>query len=250
MKMTKNLTHIAAEVEFEPAMTADELQAVFAQNGVQGFAAELDIAERTEEHVQMVSLESFLAFAKASGLSAVTYDVTYFPHADDTEVEYQLKQLARDLEISVEVIRDVCADEIAEYIKRDAERDASLPVHSIVECYTGGTAFAWYGMNPYPRLKRVVLSKLAKGGKKAEKAFVLRASKAQVDYLGDYQDPTEGPCGFGCAALGALRATHGPNGANRVGWHRNEVPSRDVPAYTRKGGPRICESRMPGLHCF
>ena len=183
MKMTKNLTHIASSVEFEPAMTEEQLEAVFAQNGVTGFPAELDIAERTEEHVQMVSLEKFIAFAKASGLSAVTYDVTYFPHADE---EYQLKQLARDLEISVEVIRDVCADEIAEYIKLDAERDASLPVHSIVECYTGGTAFAWYGMNPYPRLKRVVLSKLAAGGKKAEKAFVLRASKAQVDYMGDY----------------------------------------------------------------
>ena len=176
MKMTKNLTHIASSVEFEPAMTEEQLEAVFAQNGVAGFPAELDIAERTEEHVQMVSLEKFIAFAKASGLSAVTYDVTYFPHADEAEVEYQLKQLARDLEISVEVIRDVCADEIAEYLKLDAERDASLPVHSIVECYTGGTAFAWYGMNPYPRLKRVVLSKLAAGGKKAEKAFVLRAS--------------------------------------------------------------------------
>ena len=175
MKMTKNLTHIASKVEFEPAMSEEQLEAVFAQNGVAGFPAELDIAERTEEHVQMVSLEKFIAFAKASGLSAVTYDVTYFPHADEAEVEYQLKQLARDLEISVEVIRDVCADEIA-----------SLPVHSIVECYTGGTAFAWYGMNPYPRLKRVVLSKLAAGGKKAEKAFVLRASKAQVDYMGDY----------------------------------------------------------------
>ena len=186
MKMTKNLTHIASSVEFEPAMTEEQLEAVFAQNGVAGFPAELDIAERTEEHVQMVSLEKFIAFAKASGLSAVTYDVTYFPHADEAEVEYQLKQLARDLEISVEVIRDVCADEIAEYIKLDAERDASLPVHSIVECYTGGTAFAWYGMNPYPRLKRVVLSKLAAGDKKAEKAFVLRASKAQVDYMGDY----------------------------------------------------------------
>ena len=186
MKMTKNLTHIASSVECEPAMTEKQLEAVFAQNDVAGFPAELDIAERTEEHVQMVSLEKFIAFAKASGLSAVTYDVTYFPHADEAEVEYQLKQLARDLEISVEVIRDVCADEIAEYIKLDAERDASLPVHSIVECYTGGTAFAWYGMNPYPRLKRVVLSKLAAGGKKAEKAFVLRASKAQVDYMGDY----------------------------------------------------------------
>ena len=126
MKMTKNLTHIASSVEFEPAMTEEQLEAVFAQNGVTGFPAELDIAERTEEHVQMVSLEKFIAFAKASGLSAVTYDVTYFPHADDAEVEYQLKQLARDLEISVEVIRDVCADEIAEYIKLDAERVGDL----------------------------------------------------------------------------------------------------------------------------
>ncbi len=186
MKITKNLTHIATAVEFEAAMTEEQLQAVFAEQGVQGFVAELDIAERTEEHVQMMSLDTLLAFAKASGLTAVTYDVTYFPHADEAEVEYQLKQLARDLEISVDVIRDVCADEIAEYIRLDAERDADLPVHSIVECYTGGTAFAWYGMNEYPRLKRVILSKLAQGGKKAERAFVLRASKAQVDYMGDY----------------------------------------------------------------
>ena len=85
MKMTKNLTHIASSVEFEPAMTEEQLEAVFAQNGVAGFPAELDIAERTEEHVQMVSLEKFIAFAKASGLSAVTYDVTYFPHADEAE---------------------------------------------------------------------------------------------------------------------------------------------------------------------
>ena len=186
MKMTKNLTPIASTVEFEPAMTEEQLEAEFAQNGVAGFPAALDIAERTEEHVQMVSLEKFIAFAKASGLSAVTYDVTYFPHADEAEVEYQLKQLARDLEISVEVNREVCPDEHAQTHTLDAERDASLPVLSIVECYTGGTAFAWYGMNPYPRLKRVVLSKLAASGKQAEKAFVLRASKAKVDYMGDY----------------------------------------------------------------
>ena len=187
MKMTKNLTHIASSVEFEPAMTEEQLEAVFAQNGVAGFPAELDIAERTEEHVQMVSLEKFIAFAKASGLSAVTYDVTYFPHADDAEVEYQLKQLARDLEISVEVIRDVCADEIAEYIKLDAERDASLPVHSIVECYTGRhrVRVVRHESVSAPEA-RGALRKLAAGGKKAEKAFVLRASKAQVDYMGDY----------------------------------------------------------------
>lgn len=48
MKMTKNLTHIASSVEFEPAMTEEQLEAVFAQNDVAGFPAELDIAERTE----------------------------------------------------------------------------------------------------------------------------------------------------------------------------------------------------------
>ena len=51
MKMTKNLTHIASSVEFEPAMTEEQLEAVFAQNDVAGFPAELDIAERTEEDI-------------------------------------------------------------------------------------------------------------------------------------------------------------------------------------------------------
>ena len=186
MKMTKNLTHIASSVEFEPAMTEEQLEAVFAQNGVAGFPAELDIAERTEDHVQMMSLDGLLGFAKASGLSAVTYDVTYFPHADDAEVAYQLRQLARDLEISAEVIRDVCAAEIQEYLALDAKRDAGLPVHSIVEAYTGGTAFAWYGMSDYPRLKRFILRKLAQGGQKAKHSFIMRASKAQVDMLDEY----------------------------------------------------------------
>lgn len=186
MKITTNLTHIATAVEFEPAVTEDALKAKFEEFGVQGFEAELDIAERTEDHVQMVSLDTLLGFAKASGVAAVTYDVTFFPHADDAEVEYQLKQLARDLEIAPEVIRDVCSDEIAEYLKLDAERDASAPVHSIVEAYVGGTAFAWYGINDYPRLKRVILRKLAQGGQKVKRAFVLRASKAQVDMVEDY----------------------------------------------------------------
>lgn len=186
MKITSNLTHIATEVELEAAKNADELQAAFAAQGLPGFPAELDIAERTEDHVQMLSLEKLLGFAKASGLSAVTYDVTYFPHADDAEVAYQLRQLARDLEISAEVIRDVCAAEIQEYLALDAKRDASLPVHSIVEAYTGGTAFAWYGMSDYPRLKRFILRKLAQGGAQAKRNFILRASKAQVDLLEDY----------------------------------------------------------------
>ena len=116
----------------------------------------------------------------------MTYDVTYFPHADDAEVAYQLRQLARDLEISAEVIRDVCAAEIQEYLALDAKRDAGLPVHSIVEAYTGGTAFAWYGMSDYPRLKRFILRKLAQGGAQAKRNFILRASKAQVDLLEDY----------------------------------------------------------------
>ena len=186
MKITSNMTHIATEVEFEAPLNEDQLSEVFQKSGVQGFAAELDIAERTEDHVQMMSLDGLLGFAKASGLSAVTYDVTYFPHADDAEVAYQLRQLARDLEISAEVIRDVCAAEIQEYLALDAKRDAGLPVHSIVEAYTGGTAFAWYGMSDYPRLKRFILRKLAQGGAQAKRNFIFRASKAQVDLLEDY----------------------------------------------------------------
>ncbi|OUO88007.1 hypothetical protein B5F40_13160 [Gordonibacter sp. An230] len=186
MKITSNLTHIATAVEFEAAKSEDELLTAFDQAGLQGFPAELDIAERTEDHVQMMSLDTLLGFAKASGLAAVTYDVTYFPHADDAEVDYQLRQLSHDLEISPEVIRDVCASEIEEYLALDAKRDASLPVHSIVEAYTGGTAFAWYGMSEYPRLKRVILRKLAQGGQRATRNFVMRASKAQVDLLEDY----------------------------------------------------------------
>ena len=183
MKITQNLTHIATELEFEAAKTEDELKAAFAAQGIQGFPAELDIAERTEEHVQMMKLEDLLGFAKASGVAAVTYDVTYFPHADEAEVDYQLNQLARDLEIAPEVIRDLCNAEVAEYLELDGKRDADAPVHSIVEVYVGGTAFAWYGMNDYPRL---ILGKLAQGGKKAKRSFISRASKAQVDMLEDY----------------------------------------------------------------
>ncbi|HIY82719.1 MAG TPA: hypothetical protein H9823_02575 [Candidatus Rubneribacter avistercoris] len=186
MKVTNNLTTIATEVVFEAAKTEEELRAAFEAKGLEGFPAELDIAERTEEHVQMLSLDVLLRFAKKSGLEAVTYDVTYFPHADDAEVERQLKQLGRDLDISPEVIREICADEIQEYLALDAKRDANAPVHSIVEAYTGGTAFAWYGVNDYPRLKRVILRKLAEGGPKAKRAFIQRASRAQVDLLEDY----------------------------------------------------------------
>ncbi len=186
MKITKALTHIATETAFENAKNEIELQAAFAAQGVQGFPAELDIAERTEDHVQMMSLGSLLQFAIASNAKAVTYDVTYFPHADADEVSYQVKHLARDLEISEDVIRDVCAVEIEEYLALDRKRNADLPVHSIVEAYIGGTAFAWYGMNEYPRLKRIILQKLVQGGQSAKREFVLRASKAQVDMLEDY----------------------------------------------------------------
>ena len=99
MKITSNLTHVATEIEFEAPLNEEELLAVFEKSGVQGFPAELDIAERTEDHVQMMSLDGLLGFAKASGLSAVTYDVTYFPHADDAEVAYQLRQLARMMKL-------------------------------------------------------------------------------------------------------------------------------------------------------
>lgn len=185
MKITKNLTHVVGSVDFEAALNEEKLAKAFEEKDVQGFPAELDIAERTEDHVQIIALEDLLGFAKASGVSAVTYDVTYFPHADDVEVDYQVSQLAHDLEISPEVIRSLCAEEIDEYLALDKKRDAERPVHSIVEAYIGGTAFAWYGLNEYPRLKRVILRKLIAGGAEAEHAFVMRASKLQMDYV-DY----------------------------------------------------------------
>lgn len=183
MKVTNRLTHIATKVNFEAAMTEDQLKAVFESKELAGFPAMLDIKERTEEHVQMLSLDDLLSFATASGVAAVTFDVTYFPHADDAEVARQLRGLASDLDISVDVIKDVCAAEIQEYLALDAKRDVAAPVHSIVECYVNGTAFAWYGLSDYPRLKQVVLQKLARGGQKVKHDFIMRASRAQVDLM-------------------------------------------------------------------
>ena len=191
MKVTNRLTHIATKVNFETAMTEDQLKAVFESKELAGFPAMLDIKERTEEHVQMLSLDDLLSFAKASGVAAVTFDVTYFPHADDAEVARQLRGLASDLDISADVIRDVCAAEIQEYLDLDAKRDVAVPVHSIVECYVNGTAFAWYGLNDYPRLKGVVLQKLARGGQKAKHDFIMRASRAQVDLMDEDDIPTD-----------------------------------------------------------
>ena len=184
MKVTNRLTHIATKVDFETAKTEDQLKAAFEAKDIAGFPAMLDIKERTEEHVQFISLDDLLAFAKASG-------VAYFPHADQGEVERQLMQLGRDLEISAEVIKDVCATEIQEYLDLDAKRDVAVPVHSIVECYVNGTAFAWYGLNDYPRLKGVVLQKLARGGQKAKHDFIMRASRAQVDLMDEDDIPTD-----------------------------------------------------------
>ena len=191
MKVTNRLTHIATKVNFEAAMTEDQLKAVFESKELAGFPAMLDIKERTEEHVQMLSLDHLLSFAKASGVAAVTFDVTYFPHADDAEVARQLRGLASDLDISADVIKDVCAAEIQEYLTLDAKRDVAAPVHSIVECYVNGTAFAWYGLNDYPRLKQVILQKLARGGQKAKHDFIMRASRAQVDLMDEMDIPAD-----------------------------------------------------------
>lgn len=186
MKITKTLVHIKTDMTFEPAIPENELTAAIEARGMKGFPAELDITERTENHVQMMKLDDLLEFAKASDVAAVTFDVTYFPPANDDEVTYQLERLARDLEINEQVIREVCADEIQEYLAADAKRDASAPVHSIVEAYVAGTAFAWYGINEYPRLKRIVLEKLVQGGQKATRAFIDKASKAQSDLIFEY----------------------------------------------------------------
>lgn len=183
MKITKTLTHVTTDVLFEKAQREEELIHAIEEAGLEGYAAELDIAERTEDHVQMLSLAALLKFAKANGVGAVAYDVTYFPHADRAEVDSQINAMARDLEISAEVIRSLCSKEVAEYLALDAERDASIPVHSIVEAYVGGTALAWYGINEYPRLKRIILSKLAEGGSDAQRSFVERAAKMQVELI-------------------------------------------------------------------
>lgn len=181
MKVTKSLTTIAQPKKFEAAMVEEKLMAALQSQGLQGFPAELDIAERTEEHVQFISLEAFLGFAKTSGVAAVTYDITYFPHADEDEVMRQLHELGEVLDLSPDVIREVCSDTIQEYLKIDAQRDIDVPVHNIVECYVGGSAFAWYGVNDYPKLRRFILRKLAQGGPTAKRDFIARASRAQAE---------------------------------------------------------------------
>ena len=80
----------------------------------------------------------------------------------------------------------MCAAEIQGAPGLDAKRELACPSTASWEAYTGGTAFAWYGMSDYPRLKRFILRKLAQGGQKAKHSFIMRASKAQVDMLDEY----------------------------------------------------------------
>lgn len=181
MKVTKELTHISTAMNFEPAVAEEDLKAVFARYEMPAYHAELDVAERTEDHVRMESLEGMLAFAKAAGVGAVLFDVTYFPPADDKEVTHQVNQLAHELGIDPKVIRNLCENEIAEYLALDAQRDVSKPVHNIVEAHADGVAVAWYGINEYPRLKKIVLAKLAAGGDDALRQFARRAAVMQVE---------------------------------------------------------------------
>lgn len=184
MKITKNLTHVITPIELEAAIDEPSLLSILDHAGIEGYAAELDIEERTEDHVQMISLARLLDLAKKAGNGFVAYDITYFPHADEREVKHQLEQLSRDLGLSASVIREICEKQIEEYLELDAKRDSEAPVHTIVEAYVQGTAFAWYGMNDYPRLKKIILTELVEGGKKVEEAFISRAVEAQVGYEG------------------------------------------------------------------
>ena len=60
MKMTKNLTHIASSVEFEPAMTEEQLEAVFAQLPITKINwYETDIC--TQEAIARLSQEALTA---------------------------------------------------------------------------------------------------------------------------------------------------------------------------------------------
>lgn len=183
MKVTKNLTHVVTPINLEAAITEEALKAKIAEAGLTGYAAELDTADRNEDHIQMLALDELLGYAKDAGAGAVLYDVTYFPVADEAEVEYQLGQLAEDLGVDVDSIRALCADAIQEYLELDAQRDVNVPVHNFVEANVGGKAVAWYGVNEYPRLKKIVLAKLIEGGQAAQEAFIKRAVDLQMDFV-------------------------------------------------------------------
>lgn len=183
MKVTKNLTHVVTPITLEAAITEDELKAKIAAAGLAGYAAELDTADRGEGQVQMLALDELLGYAKDAGAGAVLYDVTYFPVADEAEVEYQLGQLAEDLGVDVDSIRALCSDAIEVYLELDAQRDVNVPVHNFVEANIGGKTVAWYGVNEYPRLKKIVLAKLVEGGQAAQQAFIKRAVDLQMDFV-------------------------------------------------------------------
>ena len=187
MKVTKNLTHIVTKVDFEAAKTEEELAAVFAEAGVQGFPAELDIAERTEGACAdaFPSKTCLASRRRTASLPSPTTSPTSRMRIRKRSTT-RLTSWRRTLTFPPTLSRASARRASPSTLESDAQRNVDLPVHSIVEAYVGGTAFAWYGINEYPRLKRILVRKLAEGGQQAKRSFILRASKAQVDTLEEF----------------------------------------------------------------
>ena len=127
MKITKSLTHIATDLQLEPALREDELHAAFARAGLKGFPPNSTSPSARKTMYRWRLWKRCWGSRGNREPQPVTYDVTYFPHADDAEVDRQAALLARDLEIDAGIIRELCASEIDEYLSLDAKRDPNTP---------------------------------------------------------------------------------------------------------------------------
>ncbi|MEG0777149.1 MAG: hypothetical protein RR381_06775, partial [Raoultibacter sp.] len=132
---------------------------------------------------EFAELDELLDFAAAAGGCVVTYDITYFPVADEAEITKQLGEVGEVLDIEPEVVRESCREEIKEYLALDAKRDVDVPVHNLVEAYAGGTRFVWFGMNEYPKLKNYIFAKLDRNDAKTKKALLTRIRRAQANWM-------------------------------------------------------------------
>ncbi|MEG0217323.1 MAG: hypothetical protein RR655_03250 [Raoultibacter sp.] len=169
-------------VENQAFRKADLLKK-FEEKGVRGFRAELDEAGWQEDTVAFSDLDELLDFAVAAGGGVVTYDVTFFPVADEAEITKQLGEVSEVLDIQPEVVRETCREEIKEYLALDAKRNVDMPVHNLVEAYAGGTRFVWFGMNEYPKLKNYIFAKLDRNDAKTKKALLTRIRRAQANWM-------------------------------------------------------------------
>lgn len=165
------------------AFCKEDLLKKFEAKGVRGFKAELDQAGWQEDTVEFNDLNELLDFAVAAGAGVVTYDITFFPVADEAEIDKQVGEVAEVLDIRPEAVRESCQDAIKEYLALDAKRAVDVPVHNLVEAYVAGTRFIWFGMNEYPKLKNYLFAKLDRNDAKTNKALLTRIRRAQANWM-------------------------------------------------------------------